>query len=472
MKTIFKKLLAVYLVVLFISYFMIMIGANSLLQYYFMNQKKELLIEQANDFEIMYQSYNEGERRDSEKIANELLAFERYADANVWLINKNRGAIVNNKDEIQLIQVSDITNNELLEIFKGNSIIKNGYIKNITNDQVLIIGYPLKIENEVDMALFIMVSIPEINKTTSSMSIITIAALAISGAFAALSLSLITRSMNREIKDVVNAAKYIAKGNFDKKIKTYRNDELGELAVSFNYMADELCKTETEKRKFISNLSHDLRSPLTSITGYTRGIIDGTIPHEKQDRYLGIVLDESERLGKMVNNMLDLSKMESGNLALHKTDFDINEMLLHELDKFESRIIEKNLKLEIDIFKEQMLVHGDKENVRRVVYNLMDNALKFIDQEGTLKIKSEIKENKILVGIQNSSPVIPKEKLETIWTRFSKLDNSRGQDKKSTGLGLSIVREIVKAHDEKIEVYSNDDIGVLFIFSLSTQIFK
>ena len=102
----------------------------------------------------------------------------------------------------------------------------------------------------------------------------------------------------------------------------------------------------------------------------------------------------------------------------------------------------------------------------------MDNALKFIDDEGTLKIKSEIKENKILVGIQNSSPVIPKEKLESIWTRFSKLDNSRGQDKKSTGLGLSIVREIIKAHDEKIEVYSNDDIGVLFIFSISTQIFK
>lgn len=472
MKTIFKKLLAVYLIVLFISYFMIMIGANSVLQYYFMSQKKDLLIEQAKDFEVMYQTYNEGERRDSERIANELLAFERYADANVWLINKNRGAIVNNKDEIQLIQVSDITNSELSEIFAGNSVIKNGYIRNITNDQVLIIGYPLRVEDEVDMALFIMVSIPEINKTTSGMSLITIVALAISGGFAALSLSLITRSMNREIKDVVNAAKYIAKGNFDKKIKTYRTDEIGELAQSFNYMADELCKIETDKRKFISNLSHDLRSPLTSITGYTRGIIDGTIPHEKQDRYLNIVLDESDRLNKMVNNMLDLSKMESGNLALHKTDFDINEMLLHELDKFESRIVEKNLKLEIDIFKDQTLVHGDQENIRRVVYNLMDNALKFIDQEGTLKIKSEIKENKILVGIQNSSPVIPKEKLETIWTRFSKLDNSRGQDKKSTGLGLSIVREIVKAHDEKIEVYSNDDIGVLFIFSLSAQIFK
>jgi len=470
-KTIFKKLLLVYLIVLFIAYIIISVGANYVLQYFFINEKKTYLLEQAEHFNKVYVDSLKTGPLNALLIKSELDSFQKYTNSSIWLIKGDGRLLLSDEQNSLIFNDSGITVSDLKTVFNKNIITKRGYISGIV-DQVLVIGYPITIDNKVAIAMFMMLPMPEIYKTTAAIFNITVIALTISGIIAFVVLFIVTRKINREIVGLTEAVRYIAKGNFDKKIKVSRNDELGELAKSFNHMAEELCKQEANKRKFISNLSHDLRSPLTSITGYTRGILDGTIEKTKQDRYLQIVLNESERLTKMVNDMLDLSAMEGGNLTLNKTDFDINSLLLNELDKFESRIIEKKIKLEIDLYKEKILAHGDIENIRRVIYNLIDNALKFIDIEGKLTIKSEVKEDKILVGIQNTGTVIPKDELKNIWKRFTKLDNSRGMERKSTGLGLSIVREIIKAHEEKIEVYSNEEIGVIFIFSLSTQIFK
>ena len=187
---------------------------------------------------------------------------------------------------------------------------------------------------------------------------------------------------------------------------------------------------------------------------------------------MNIVLSESERLKKLVNDILELSKLQSGQMTVNKTDFDINQMVLQELDRFEHRIIDKHLKLHINLSDTKVLAHADEDAMRRVVYNLIDNAIKFIDMDGELRVKSELKGNKYLIGIQNSGPVIPKDKLDSIWDRFNKLDDSRGREKDSSGLGLAIIREIIRAHDEKIEVYSDEEVGVMFVFSVETQIFK
>jgi signal transduction histidine kinase len=237
-------------------------------------------------------------------------------------------------------------------------------------------------------------------------------------------------------------------------------------------MADELNRQENTKRMFISSLSHDLRTPLTNIKGYTRGMLDGTIEGDKQERYLKIVLSESDRLIKMINDLLDLSKMESGALVLNKTDFDLSEMILNVLDSFEQIIVEKKVRLTVDLSHERILAHGDVASMQRVVFNLMDNATKFVEEGGSISVRTELKEDKYYVGISNTGRVLTDGELKVIWDRFSKLDKSRGLEKKSSGLGLSIVKEIVKAHHEQIEVYSNEDVGVAFIFSVPTQIFK
>lgn len=316
------------------------------------------------------------------------------------------------------------------------------------------------------------VSMPGIKKNIKEISTITLSALFIAGAIGVILLTFFMAEIKREIDELREAVDYVAEGNFDKKIKVRNNDELGELAHRFNDMADELAKLEDAKRRFISDLTHDLRSPLTSISGYTKGIMDGTIPHENQDRYLKIVYDESIRLSKMINDVLDLSRLESGKMLINKSDFDINHIIVETLDKFEQRIVDKNIRMDIILHEEKALAHGDAQAIGRVIYNLIDNAVKFIDPEATLFIRTEIKNDKILVGIQNTAPFISEEQLKNIWNRFYKIDTSRGQQKNSSGLGLSIIKEIVKAHDEKIEVYSNEEIGVLFVFSLPVKIFK
>lgn len=474
MKRLFGKLLSLHILVLIIGYIFIVFGVNLILENYFLEEKKEMLFEQAKSFQEIYYSAFQTGVLNLDKLQYDMTTLKKFTGAEVWLIRKD-GKVFSDNVEIDTEFIENILNVENINIvFGGEALAKNIEYTSSNNkkDEILIVGYPIVYDGNVEYGLFLNVSIPEIKNNVLHISRITLGGLILAGTIGILMLSIYTGRINKEIDDLNKAVKYISMGNFEKKINIAKKNELTDLASSFNSMADELYKMEITKSKFVSDLTHDLRSPLTSISGYTKGILDGTITRENQDRYLKIVYDESIRLSKMINDVLDLSKIESGSINLNKTDFNVNTLIIEILDRFERPIIEKNLKLVIDLFKEKTLAHGDYESIGRVIYNLLDNAIKFIDIEGTLTINTKIKDDKILVGIQNSSPFIPEDKLKLIWDRFYKIDKSRGVNKTSTGLGLAIIKEIVKAHDEKIEVYSNEQIGVLFVFSLQTQIFK
>jgi len=205
---------------------------------------------------------------------------------------------------------------------------------------------------------------------------------------------------------------------------------------------------------------------LTSINGYTQAILDGTIPAESQEKYLRIVADESSRLTKMANDILDLSKMQTGAAKLELEEIKIHDFLINELVKFEQRIEEKEVDVQVNFINKIPIVAADRALLQRVVYNLLDNAMKFVNQKGTLEVKTQVHHQKLWVTIRNTGAVIRKEEQVKIWERFSKLDSSRGQVKKSSGLGLSIVKEIVRAHEEEIWIESNADVGVAFTFTL------
>lgn len=467
MRKLFGKLLSYQVIVLVIGYVFVVIGANAILENYFIEQKTAVLLEHARDFQEVYTEGFETGGIDINKLQHDVVNLRRFTGADLMLINRS-GQLLVSSGYMDLSVFSDeLTSNDFITIFSGQHISKKINAMNENGpEQVLIVGYPVSYDDETTFALVLSVPMPEIQKNIKEISTITLSALVIAGAIGVILLTFFMAEVKREIDELREAVDYVAEGNFDKKIKVRNNDELGELAHRFNEMAVELAKLEEAKRKFISNLTHDLRSPLTSISGYTKGILDGTIPHENQDRYLKIVHDESIRLSKMINDVLDLSRLESGKMLVNKSDFDINQTVVEILDKFEQRIINKNIKIDIKLHEEKAFAHGDAQAIARVVYNLVDNAVKFIDPEATLFIRTEVKNDKILVGIQNTAPYISEDHLKNIWNRFYKLDSSRGQQKNSSGLGLSIIKEIIKAHDEKIEVYSNKDIGVLFVFSL------
>ncbi|MFQ9698335.1 MAG: sensor histidine kinase, partial [Zhenhengia sp.] len=229
----------------------------------------------------------------------------------------------------------------------------------------------------------------------------------------------------------------------------------------------ELDKIEANRKSFIANVSHDMRSPLTSIQGFVTAILDGTIPPEKHEKYLRIVLNESQRMIKMTNDILELNKMEEGNLPLKKMEFDIHEMIRDLLDNFEQVTKEKEVKVNVILDKKDQMVFADPEKIARVVQNLLDNAFKFVNKQGTIEVETVAKQHKIWVYIRNSGPAIPEEEQKSIWERFYKADLSRGKDKKGMGIGLVSVKETMKQHNEELGIISKEGEMVTFYFTLS-----
>ncbi len=270
----------------------------------------------------------------------------------------------------------------------------------------------------------------------------------------------------KPIRKITNVAENYAKGDFSQQIKVNSNDEIGYLANTLNYMASTLDTMEEQQRKFISNVSHDFRSPLTSIKGYIEAMLDGTIPVEMQEKYLNIILFETERLNKLTHNILDLNTFGSNGMSLNISEFDINDMIRTTTRTFEGICSKKGLSFDLLLTGEQLFVKGDMSKIQQVLYNLIDNATKFSNNNSTIIIDTNIRNEKVLISVKDSGIGIPSSSIKKIWERFYKTDQSRGKDKKGTGLGLAIVKEIVQAHNENIDVISTEGVGTEFIFTL------
>ena len=258
----------------------------------------------------------------------------------------------------------------------------------------------------------------------------------------------------RTLKTIAAAAKEFAGGNFDVRVpEDNRCYEIDELAVSFNNMARDLDQLEELTRGFISNVSHEFKTPMTTIGGFVDGMIDGTIPLDQRDKYLKIIAEETKRLSRMVNRMLDAAKIQSGELILSPAPFDFTEMTAQILLSFEQKIEKKKLDVQCDL-EERLTVMGDRDHLYRVVYNLTDNAVKFIEDGGTLRLKVHQEGQLCVFAISNTGIGISAEDLPHVFDRFYKTDRSRSMDKTGAGLGLYIVKNIINLHGGEISVRS------------------
>lgn len=268
------------------------------------------------------------------------------------------------------------------------------------------------------------------------------------------------------LAEINNAAKRFANGEVQKRVYIKSTDEIGELANSFNIMAESLEKVDNNRRDFISNVSHELRSPITSIKGFIAGIIDGVIPKEKEAYYLDRAYNEIKRLTRLINDLLDLSAIESGKLKFHIKKIDVNELIRLCIINNERKIKEKGIVLNVALQGKNCYVNSDEDKLIQVITNLLDNAIKYCGDQGNIKISTYIKGQKVFVEIYNNGPSITDEEILHIWDRFYKSDKSR-TNKVSTGLGLSIVRMILVQQGEEIWVKNDKEKGVAFTFSLT-----
>ena len=275
-----------------------------------------------------------------------------------------------------------------------------------------------------------------------------------------LAVTVFARRESKPLRDMARAANAFGHGNLDARVKVEdsSSEEMEELALAFNNMACSLQKSEYQRQEFVANVSHELKTPMTTISGYVDGILDGTIPPERREHYLKIVSDETKRLSRLVRSMLDISQLQSegGIPEEKKIHFDLEETVGQVLITFEKKINDKELQVEVDMPEHPVYTMACQDYITQVVYNLLDNAVKFCPQGGVLGIRIREGGSKAYVSVSNEGDTIPAEELSLVFDRFHKTDKSRSQNRDGWGLGLYIVKTIVCSHGENISVTSRD----------------
>ena len=279
---------------------------------------------------------------------------------------------------------------------------------------------------------------------------------------------LITERIVSPLRDMSRAVKSFANGDYSVRVPVRGRDEVANLADSFNHMAESIESSEKMRNTFMANVSHDLRTPMTTIAGFIDGILDGAIPKEKHEYYLGIIATEVRRLSRLVSQLLDISRIQAGDRKFNKKPFDDCEMGRQILFTFEQKIDEKKLDVEFDCDDDNMYANADSDAIHQILYNLCDNAVKFSKEGGLLRFSAHRSDEgkKLTVEVYNEGAGIPAEDVPFVFERFYKSDKSRGLDKSGVGLGLFIAKTIIEAHREKIWVESEQGKYCRFVFTL------
>ena len=350
----------------------------------------------------------------------------------------------------------------LVNVFTTGSDLSTGMIEGLYPESRYLASVPVVSRNTGANIGVVMVSVP-VEKTMVLLEGIadiqvTVSLLVILIAVVVMSVS--TRNQCQPLKEMAQAAREFGHGNLKIRVRTggKNTEEVDELAVAFNNMAVALEKSEYRRQEFVANVSHELKTPMTTIGGYVDGILDGTIPEDRHRYYMQIVSDETKRLSRLVRSMLDISKLQdSGSIPEEKkTRFDVEEMMGQVLITFERKITDKNLDVNVDVPEHPTFTRADQDAITQVFYNLIDNGVKFCEEGGELGLKIREGGGKVYITVSNQGQTIPAEELPLVFDRFHKIDKSRTRNRDGWGLGLYIVKTIVCSHGENISVSSRE----------------
>lgn len=393
-----------------------------------------------------------------------LSSLDTYLGADIWIMDTQGRVLVDSSRPLDMANLTVIDSFDVMDF--GSSYYEIGSFYDTFDSQQLTVFSPITINYKVQGYVLIHKPLTSIDEHYAHLLNVAYWTLLLLFVCAGLFLLLLMHEVYLPLRRITRGADAYAEGNFAHSIPVHKNDELGYLTATLNYMANELNTLEEDQRKFISNVSHDFRSPLTSIKGYVEAMIDGTIPVEMQEKYMNIILFETDRLSKLTQELLELNKYGGHGTMLNRTEFDINQLIKMTCLSFEGTCKSKRISFHLILTGQELYVKADMPKIQQVVYNLIDNAIKFSHHDSEITIETTEKNEKIFVSVKDTGIGIPKDSLNKVFERFYKTDLSRGKDKKGSGLGLAIVKEIVQAHGENINVISTEGVGTEFIFTL------
>lgn len=379
-------------------------------------------------------------------------AYENFLS--LWSKFTDSDITVTNRDGKVFESTARITNvpNEVLDCMELDRVsIHRSKFGGFYDDKVLTVAFPLHYHGNVIGSILFNRSIADLRHAVFELMMLFLFSSMISLMIAFIIIYIQARYISAPIVKITKSAQNIAAGNFSERVDIDSRDEIGQLAAAFNFMTSSIERAEQNRKRFISDVSHELRTPMTSISGFVQGILDGTIDESSRDDYLKIVLDESTRLTKLVNDMLEMSKMQSEGFKLNITAFDIGELICSSLISLEKRIDDKRLEVEVDFRPETLMTLGDKDQIKRVLINLIDNAIKFSPEGAVININTYVAAGKAHILVINRGEHIDQNEIRHLFDRFYKTDQSREKDRSGAGLGLSLVRNILRLHRQTIK---------------------
>ena len=476
-KSVFARYMVAFMMIILLSFLILALIITSLVQNYSNNQKQEELQRVAISVKTYLQTeYDDGEyegfaeyiQDDHESIQRSLTAITRYSVEMFTVITNDQGLVLVCDDTTPMDLVAAQFPAEVLDKVSSEGSLMSqsdlmgslpakhyAYAYQIMSDNGEIIGYLFTCKSS-EAAAYLM---------ETMIKMIVLACMWVMCAAIIASYFISERTV-RPLRNLSRAAKSFAAGQLDVRVEVRGNDEIAELGMAFNNMASSLATLEDTRRTFLANVSHDLRTPMTTIAGYIDNILAGTIPPEKQEYYLNIIASEVRRLSRLVTSLLDITRIQAGERKFTMASFDICELARQVLISFEQRIDEKHLDVSFDCEDERMMVVADRDAIHQILYNICDNAVKFSREGGAYRINLREMNRKVYVSVYNEGQGIPAEDLPHIFDRFYKSDKSRSLDKSGVGLGMYIAKTIIDAHGETISVSSKQGEYCEFTFTL------
>lgn len=463
-KTLYLKLILAYIIFGLFGFLVVATFVSDMTISHLTKEKADALYREATLIANTYATDLYNTDAALETVKAQLDALDTYLNATIWIINPSGRMILDSSAPV------DVENEIVVENFDptitAGSYYTEGSFFETFDEEMLSVFAPITSDYKVKGYVVIHASLSSIYTEANQLLNISYIMLIILFLLSLIILIFFTEIVYIPLRKITEATEQYASGNMHYEFSVESEDEMGYLAAILSYMASEIARSEDDQKKFVANVSHDFRSPLTSIDGYLKAMLDGTIPPEMYEKYLTIVLNETERLTKLTNSLLTLNNLNTKGIMLNRTDFEINAVIRNVAASFEGTCRKKTIGIELVLTGDEMYVVADVDKIQQVLYNLLDNAIKFSHHDSLIKIETTEKHNKIFVSVKDTGIGIPKDDLKLIWDRFYKSDLSRGKDKKGTGLGLSITKEIIQAHGENINVISTEGVGTEFIFSL------
>lgn len=447
-KSIFLRYFTIVAVIAFVSVVLFsgIVVFNSQKQW--IEDKNELLSKNVETIARMSAEISVKQSCDTIDVIGEII------DATIFVVDESGNCIYISGNEYDSPEYNQPIDGRILKKALRGKYSEKGTLNGALKSNCFVVSFPIEYKGVAQGVVFATVPMRAVNSyTVSTLKTVVICAVMVL-VFAFCATYVVSVQMSRPLRNMVQVVKKIESGDFSAKVPVGRHDEIGQLAEALNKMTVSIGALENMRRSFISSVSHELKTPMQTISGFVDGILDGTIPENEREKYLRIVSEETKRLSRLVNSMLQLSRLESEKMKLNKTTFNISDMIISVFLSFEKRVEEKNISIVgLDLLNPLSLT-ADRDLIYQVIYNLTENAIKFTPDGGEISVKCQADKQSINFSIRNSGEGLTQKEMAQIFDRFYKTDRSRSVDKGGMGFGLYIVKTIVSLHGGYISVGS------------------